>query len=69
MTPLHLSHFAAAVVFALFPKLWFKAAALIVVSFGLVLVQWALLHTLGVVFEALVPIVGLWLHSVIERLM
>jgi len=58
----------AMVVFAAFEDLWAQIAVFTCLSFALVLVQWLLLQLLGTFFEAFVPLLGLWLHSVIERL-
>lgn len=58
----------ASALFALFPKVVAKLGILAAVSVFLIAMQWVVLHALGVVFESLVPVFGLWLHSVIERL-
>jgi len=58
----------AAVVFSLEHTALTKLLALLAVTCSFVLVQWLLLLTVGIYFEALIPMFGLWLHSVIERL-
>ncbi len=56
----------AAAVFALSSRFWRKLAAVILFSALLILVQWAAVQVLGVFFEAFVPLLGLWLHSIGE---
>ena len=58
----------AALVFSLKHTALSKSAALVCLSAALLTAQWVLLQTVGVFFEAFVPVFGLWLHSVIERL-
>jgi CHASE2 domain-containing sensor protein len=58
----------AALVFSLEHTALTKIIALLAVSCAFLLLQWLLLLTVGVLFEALVPVFGLWIHSVIERL-
>jgi hypothetical protein len=58
----------AALIFSLEHSPVTKLLALIAVSCSFLIVQWLLLLTAGVFFEALIPTFGLWLHSMVERL-
>lgn len=58
----------AALVFSLEHGPLTKVAALVAVTSVLVALQWLLLHSIGVFFDAFVPVFGLWLHSTVERL-
>ncbi len=58
----------AAVVFASFSSFWAKVAGVAALSLVLVLAQWSALQGLGLFFDAFIPLFGLWLHSVYERL-
>jgi CHASE2 domain-containing sensor protein len=58
----------AAVIFSLEHSAITKILALLSVSCAFLVLQWFLLLTVGVFFEALIPMFGLWLHSVVERL-
>jgi CHASE2 domain-containing sensor protein len=54
-------------IFALFAELWPMAAALAGLSVFLLFMQWAMLSIFGVFFEAFLPVFGLWLHAMGER--
>lgn len=58
----------SAVVFSLTPKIPLKLAIFAALIAGLVLVQWLILQLVGMLLESLIPITGLFLHSVLERL-
>ena len=58
----------AAVAFALYADIWTKAAIFVGLCAVLVATQWLMLQIFGTFFEAFVPLMGLALHSVIERL-
>jgi CHASE2 domain-containing sensor protein len=58
---------AAAVLFALFHNLFSQLASLIGLSLLLVIIQWLVLHELGLIFDAFFPVFGLWIHAVSER--
>jgi len=58
----------AAIFLALFSSFWGKLAGVVGLSLVLVLAQWAALQGLGLFFDAFVPLFGLWLHSVYQRL-
>ncbi|HEY7642586.1 MAG TPA: CHASE2 domain-containing protein [Steroidobacteraceae bacterium] len=58
-----------AVLFALLPGRWMVGAALVGMTVLLVLVQWIVLHLSGLSFDAMVPLIGVWLHAVAERLL
>ena len=45
-----------------------KIVALVGITAVMVTFQWLLLHTVGIFFDAFVPVAGLWLHSLVERL-
>lgn len=60
---------AAAIVFAYFPHLGAGAVALAVLSGVLVGVQWSMVQMFGVFFDAFVPLVSLWLHTFLERVL
>jgi CHASE2 domain-containing sensor protein len=57
----------AALVFAAYSGFWTKVGGFIIFSFALVLIQWLMLQLFGTFFEAFVPLLGLWLHSIFER--
>jgi uncharacterized membrane protein len=44
-----------------------KIAGLAGMTLLLVFLQWALLQALGIFFEAIVPVLGLFIHSIVER--
>jgi CHASE2 domain-containing sensor protein len=58
----------AMVAFALIPGFWGKLIGIISLFILLLFIQWSALHGLGVFFDALVPLLGLGLHSIYERL-
>jgi CHASE2 domain-containing sensor protein len=58
---------SAAVIFALVENVWMKVGALVGMMAALCAVQWLMLIAVGTFFEAFVPILGLWLHSLVER--
>jgi CHASE2 domain-containing sensor protein len=58
----------AAVIFSLEHSASTKILALLAVSSAFLVLQWLLLLTVGIFFEALIPMFGLWLHSMVERL-
>jgi hypothetical protein len=62
-----LRSFCRAVVFSLEQNVITKSLGLFLPSILLLWVQWLLLQTIGVFFEVFVPVFGLWLHSVVER--
>jgi hypothetical protein len=57
----------AALIFGLFSSFWTKLGVLVLMCAFLVLSQWLLLIAIGTFFEAFVPLLGLWLHSLLER--
>lgn len=58
----------AAVIFAVSTGLLRLSLFLVALTVALLGIQWITLHTLGVLFEAFVPLVAVWLHALIERL-
>jgi CHASE2 domain-containing sensor protein len=58
----------AALVFALIPRFSGKLISILPVLVLLFLAQWAVLHGFGIFFDIFVPLVGLALHGLIERL-
>jgi CHASE2 domain-containing sensor protein len=60
---------AGAVLFALLPGRWMVGASLVGMTALLVFAQWIVLHLSGLSFDAMVPLVGVWLHAVTERLL
>jgi CHASE2 domain-containing sensor protein len=58
----------AAVAFALIGSFWWKLAGVLSLSLMVLLIQWLVLNLFGVFFDAFVPIVGLGLHALYERL-
>lgn len=58
----------AAVLFAAYSQLWVKVAAFFGLLALLIVVQWLMLGLFGTIFEAIVPLVGLAVHSIIDRL-
>jgi len=59
----------AAVLFASVPSFWGKVGGLVGLVLFLFLVQWSALNFLGVFFDSLVPVLGLAIHSLSERLL
>jgi CHASE2 domain-containing sensor protein len=59
----------AAIAFALIISAWGKILALFSFFIIMLIVQWSMLHGFGVFFDALVPLLGLGLHSLYERLL
>jgi hypothetical protein len=57
----------AAVVFSIYANAWTKLLGFVGFSLILIVIQWLMLQLLGTFFEAFVPLLGLWLHSVFER--
>ena len=57
----------AAVMFALYSPLWAKLVTLLGLSVILVILQWLTLHLLGVFFEAFVPLLAVFVHSLADR--
>lgn len=58
----------ASAIFALFPGIVRGLAGLIGLTGVLIAIQWAVMHLFGVFFEAFLPLVGVWLHSIWEQL-
>jgi CHASE2 domain-containing sensor protein len=58
----------AAIVFAVLASFGAKLAGVAILVLVLFFVQWLVLHGFGVFFDALVPVLGLGLHSLYERL-
>jgi CHASE2 domain-containing sensor protein len=58
----------ASLIFALLSEVWLMALALVGLSVFLVFLQWLMLSVFGLFFEAFLPLFGLWLHAVGERL-
>ncbi len=58
---------AAAFVFAAYSGFWVKLGVFAGLTTILVLIQWAMLLVFGTFFDAFIPLLGLWLHSLIER--
>jgi CHASE2 domain-containing sensor protein len=58
----------ASAVFALSSGLVRSVAGLIGLTGVLIAIQWAVMHLFGVFFEAFLPLVGVWLHSIWEQL-
>jgi CHASE2 domain-containing sensor protein len=59
----------AAVVFAILISAWGKVFGIVSLFVVMLFVQWLMLHGFGVFFDALVPLIGLGLHSLYERLL
>jgi hypothetical protein len=55
-------------IFAASTRFWVGVVAAILLSFILMIVEWVSLHQFGVFFDAFVPVLALWLHSVYDRL-
>jgi CHASE2 domain-containing sensor protein len=55
--------FAASVMFRI------QVVAIILLSLILVIIEWTALHQFGSFFDAFVPLLALWLHSVYDRLL
>ena len=58
----------AAVLFAGLPNFWLKLFGIVAVVAFLIAVEWVLLLERGVFFDPMLPIVGLGLHSLYDRL-
>lgn len=58
---------AAALVFAAYSGFRVKLLVFAIFTLGLVFIQWLMLQLFGTFFEAFLPLLALWLHSVIER--
>ena len=58
----------AAVAFALIASFWGKLSGVLSILLMLLFIQWSVLHLFGVFFDAFVPITGLGLHALYERL-
>ena len=58
----------AAIFFASYSSIWIKLAGFGALAVLLLTMQWLMLLVFGVFFEAFLPLLGLALHSVIERL-
>jgi hypothetical protein len=54
--------------FALSSNIWIRLTSLIGAALFLFVVQWVTLQFLGTFFEAFIPVFGVGLHSIIERL-
>lgn len=59
---------AAALFFASYSSIWIKLAGFGALALLLLTLQWLMLLMFGVFFEAFLPLLGLAVHSVIERL-
>jgi CHASE2 domain-containing sensor protein len=58
----------AAIFFASYSPIWIKLAGLGILALLLLTLQWVMLLMFGVFFEAFLPLLGLAVHSVFERL-
>jgi CHASE2 domain-containing sensor protein len=58
----------AALVFAVCVKVTAKVAALLVLFAGLLLAQLLSIHFIGVFFEAVIPLIGLAVHSMLDQI-
>jgi CHASE2 domain-containing sensor protein len=58
----------AAIAFAVIIGIWGKVFSIFFVFLFLIFVQWLVLHGLGVFFDVFVPLLGLALHTLYERL-
>jgi CHASE2 domain-containing sensor protein len=56
-----------ALIFVLIRPWWAKVASLVPLLVSLLLIQWMILHGFGLFFDAFVPLLGLGLHSLYER--
>jgi hypothetical protein len=59
----------AALLLAFVPGFWGKTCALLGLLVMLFAVQWAVLHGLAVFFDAFLPVLGLGLHALYERIL
>jgi CHASE2 domain-containing sensor protein len=59
----------AAIALAIIPGIWKKVAGIVAMLIVLFVGQWAALHGFGVFFDVFVPLVGLGLHALYERLL
>jgi CHASE2 domain-containing sensor protein len=58
----------AAIVFAVLKTIWQKLAGVLAVFVLLLFIQWIVLHGFGIFFDAFVPLLGLSLHTLYERI-
>jgi CHASE2 domain-containing sensor protein len=58
----------AAIAFAVILSFWGKVVGILALFVLLLFVQWVVLHGFGVFFDAFVPLLGLALHTLYERL-
>jgi CHASE2 domain len=58
----------AAIAFALLDRFWSKIVGVLLVFVLMFIVQWIVLHGFGIFFDAFVPLLGLSLHTLYERL-
>jgi CHASE2 domain-containing sensor protein len=59
---------SAAIIFASAPNLWKKLYWIISFALFVVAIQWLFLHLFYVFFDALVPLLGLGIHSLFDRI-
>lgn len=59
----------ATVLFALLARLWTKLVGVVLLSLVLILIQRTVLHEFGVFFDAFIPLLAVWLHSIYDRLL
>lgn len=59
----------AGVAFALIQSIWGKIVGIFSLLFILFFVQWSILHSFGVFFNSFVPVLGMGLHSLYERIL
>ena len=58
----------ATILFALLARLWTKLIGVVVLSGLLILIQRTVLHEFGIFFDAFIPLLAVWLHSIYDRL-
>jgi CHASE2 domain-containing sensor protein len=58
----------ATILFALLARLWTKLVGVVALSALLILIQRTVLHEFGIFFDAFIPLLAVWLHSVYDRL-
>jgi hypothetical protein len=58
----------AAILFAAYSQLWVKIALFFGLAVFLFAVQWLMFQLVGTFFEAIFPLLGLAIHSIVERL-
>ena len=56
----------ASLLFALCTTVWRQLGSVVALTIALLVIQWALINFLGIVFEALLLVISVWLHSFLE---